>query len=260
MEYPEWGTAGEGGVDGPFHVGTPGGIGAVTSPLGENEDPAQRNGVGGRVVILGADAMLVDALSRTLAELGLTLEGRMSRNGRTGDAEAPPDVVLLDADGPHADPASIAAAMPNAKRIWLSARLDADRIRAAIKLGFDGVVSKNVPAHRFESALRSVLNGDVVIETDGESPPASFDPESETARLVFKSLTTREQEILALLVTGATGTEIARRLSLSPHTVRTHVQSIMTKLQVHSRLEAVAFAVHHGLIATNDRPTGEVAS
>jgi two-component system nitrate/nitrite response regulator NarL len=232
----------------------------MTSPNGETEDPIHDSGTGGRVLILGADAMLVEALSPTLSTLGLTLHRHTPGKTLPANGEARVDVVLLDVDGPHADPASIAATMPNAKRIWMSARLDAERIRTAIKLGFDGVISKNIAAHRFESAVRGVLNGAVVIETDGESPSVLSDPKSETAQLVFKSLTTREREILALLVTGATGTEIARRLSLSPHTVRTHVQSIMTKLQVHSRLEAVAYAVHHGLIAPKEPRPGEVAS
>jgi len=67
---------------------------------------------------------------------------------------------------------------------------------------------------------------------------------------LIKQLTERERQVLQLLAEGSSGVQIAARLSISPNTVRTHVQSILTKLQVHSRLEAAAFAVRHGLIRT----------
>jgi two-component system nitrate/nitrite response regulator NarL len=66
-----------------------------------------------------------------------------------------------------------------------------------------------------------------------------------------QQLTPREREVLALLVEGLSGVVIANRLGISRNTVRTHVQSILTKLQVHSRLEAATFAVRHRLVHTN---------
>ena len=65
----------------------------------------------------------------------------------------------------------------------------------------------------------------------------------------------REREVLGLLAAGSNSAEIARALPVSPNTVRTHVQSILAKLQVHSRLEAVAFATrHHLLVAPSAAP------
>lgn len=61
-------------------------------------------------------------------------------------------------------------------------------------------------------------------------------------------ITTRERQVLGLLVDGASGGEISRRLRVSPHTVRSHIGHILTKLQVRSRLEAAAFAVRYGLV------------
>jgi DNA-binding CsgD family transcriptional regulator len=58
----------------------------------------------------------------------------------------------------------------------------------------------------------------------------------------YPSLTLREAEVLNFLADGTGNREIARRMSISPHTVRTHIQSILSKLQVHTRLEAVAWA------------------
>ena len=63
-----------------------------------------------------------------------------------------------------------------------------------------------------------------------------------------EQLTTREVEVLQLLSEGATSGHMAEQLSVSPNTVRTHVQGILSKLQVHSRLEAAAFAVRLGLV------------
>ncbi len=64
--------------------------------------------------------------------------------------------------------------------------------------------------------------------------------------LLVSTLTPREREVLGLLARGWSGANIARHMAISVNTVRTHVQSVLTKLQVHSRLEAAAFAVRHG--------------
>jgi len=61
-------------------------------------------------------------------------------------------------------------------------------------------------------------------------------------------LTYRELDVVRLLAEGLRGDAIAQRLGISKNTVRTHIQSILTKLQVHSRLEAATFAVRHGIV------------
>jgi two-component system nitrate/nitrite response regulator NarL len=66
--------------------------------------------------------------------------------------------------------------------------------------------------------------------------------------LLVSQLTAREKEVLGLLVEGTNSARIASQLGISSNTVRTHVQSILTKLQVHSRLEAATLAVRHGLV------------
>jgi two-component system nitrate/nitrite response regulator NarL len=77
-------------------------------------------------------------------------------------------------------------------------------------------------------------------------------PADRFVELLSSSLTPRERQVLQMLARGNGGKDIARELAISVNTVRTHVQSILTKLQVHSRLEAAAFAVRHGLV---DRAT-----
>ena len=80
-------------------------------------------------------------------------------------------------------------------------------------------------------------------------PRSRFARDEEVSREValVRSLTSRESQILECLVGGAGGSAIARRLSISPHTVRTHVQNILTKLDVGSRAEAVAVARRAGM-------------
>jgi PAS domain S-box-containing protein len=76
-------------------------------------------------------------------------------------------------------------------------------------------------------------------------------PETEPAKEAdspSEGLTFREREVLALLAKGHTTREIAQRLVISPNTVRNHIQQILHKLQVHTRLEAVAHALKHGLV------------
>lgn len=73
--------------------------------------------------------------------------------------------------------------------------------------------------------------------------------EDETnAALLADHLTSREREVLSLLASGATSEMIAAELSVSLNTVRTHIQNVLTKLQVHSRLEAATFAVKYGIV------------
>ena len=69
-----------------------------------------------------------------------------------------------------------------------------------------------------------------------------------TGQSLADELTDREREVLALLAQGLNTNDIAKSLSISSSTVRNHVQNILNKLQVHSRLEAVAYAFEHGLV------------
>ena len=113
----------------------------------------------------------------------------------------------------------------------------------ALQIGFRGYLTKSAPVAQFVNSVHSVLDGQFVMpHRPGPSSDAAQDRDTQ---LLIAQLTARERQVLALLVRGASGSEIAAELGISRNTVRTHVQSIMTKLQVHSRLEAVTFAVRH---------------
>ncbi len=211
-----------------------------------------------RIAIVDADSLFVDAVSPRLESLGMQVQpspkGLLNGQTRPG---IEPDLVLLDADGDDEDSAAwVVRELPNAKRILMSSRLDENGVRTAIQQGFHGAISKDIPIHRFQSAILSVMDGDVVVEVKPSRREWLSDDE-ESARVLSVTLTDREREVLALLVEGASGPEMARRLSVSPHTVRTHVQNVMSKLQVHSRVEAASFAVRHGIVQPKDAQTVE---
>jgi two-component system nitrate/nitrite response regulator NarL len=158
-----------------------------------------------------------------------------------------PDVILVDIGLPDQSGLVVGHRLldelPEAKVIALSAVDDRRTIDEALRLGFHGYLTKETPVARFESAVRSVMDGQVIVPRfGGRLSDADAD-----ASLLSGQLTAREIEVLGLLVAGASGSEMAARLGISANTVRTHVQSILTKLQVHSRLEAATFAVRHGL-------------
>jgi two-component system nitrate/nitrite response regulator NarL len=173
-----------------------------------------------------------------------------------GDARAlvardRPDVILMDIGLPDqsglAVGAEILASWPSAKLMVLTALESPEAVEMAMRTGFRGYLSKETPVSRFVSAVQAVADGHAVF------PPRSAtitrpSGSTEAIWLLISQLTPREKEVLGLLVEGADGRTIAARLGISRNTVRTHVQSILTKLQVHSRLEAATLAVRHRVV------------
>ncbi|HYY44109.1 MAG TPA: response regulator transcription factor [Actinomycetota bacterium] len=126
---------------------------------------------------------------------------------------------------------------------------------SAVRLGMCALVYSDTPLEQFAGLLMSLTEGSAprrVKVLRGSSRSESAPRPSG----VSSTLTTREKEVLSLLALGLGPREIARRLAMSPNTARTHVQRILTKLQVHSSLEAVAVAVRRGLIP-GQRPDRE---
>jgi two-component system, NarL family, nitrate/nitrite response regulator NarL len=200
----------------------------------------------GHVVIVGADPLFVELVTPELEALGVIVH--TDTTFLAADPLIPdPVVIVVDADGDLEDEAiGLSREMPNAKRVLMSGTLDQAGVRAALRQGFRGAISKDIPLRRFGSAIVEVANGDLVVELEPLRRAAAYD--ADISSVVAASLTRREREVLALLVEGARGPEMATRLSLSPHTVRTHIQNVMSKLQVHSRVEAVAYAVRHHMV------------
>jgi two-component system, NarL family, nitrate/nitrite response regulator NarL len=160
-----------------------------------------------------------------------------------------PAVLLLDAHLPGGDPAQAVAAVRAAsptKVLMLSADARQQTVEAAVASGADGVLAKHEPSRQLITAIRKLADGKESMVVAPEPVRAGRDP-MVAARV--GTLTRREWEILGLLAAGWSNRRIASERRLSFLTVRTHVQSLLVKLGVHSKLEAVAFAVEHRLVA-----------
>lgn len=173
-----------------------------------------------------------------------------------------PDVVLMDLGLP--DQSGLEAGrqilerFPDTKVVALTARGDHGALDEARKAGFVGFITKNSGVSEFVQAVKAVVGGQVALPR--RVSPRNGRVEDDGPALLAEQLTPREREVLALLVQGASGEAISKPLGISPNTVRTHVQSILTKLQVHSRLEAAAFAVRHHLVADSRGATAFLPS
>ena len=119
-------------------------------------------------------------------------------------------------------------------------------------------MTRAVSGRELAEAIRAVAAGYQVILADPPDPPAAADqppdrPERDDhAELLLRSLSGRERQILTLLARGYSNRRIAEVSVLSLNTVRTHVQNVLVKLGVHSKLEAAALAVRQGLVSIED--------
>lgn len=133
------------------------------------------------------------------------------------------------------------------------ARLDTDAFARRVRARWPSLhlVILGMPANGERDSLPLNADGPAVLAALF-APPPEIPSESEEPRnrdvALLRSLTTQERRILVLLGQGRGFRDIADRLSISEHTVRTHLQNLYRKLQVHSRLEVVRLAAQHGLI------------
>ena len=207
-----------------------------------------------RVLIVDDHRLFADAIHVTLTEMGMTVE-RIVTNAEEGMAAAlalRPDLVLLDIGLPDRSGLSVGkdilAQLPDTRVVALTALDDERSVQEALRLGFHGYLTKQIEASHFRRAIASVMDGQVVFPDRLRRRTSQGSSGLSGTELMARQLTTREIEVLQLLAEGASSGQIAERLHVSPNTVRTHVQGILSKLQVHSRLEAAAFAVRHALV------------
>ena len=169
-----------------------------------------------------------------------------------------PNVVLMDivfkGDGMTGIEATrrIKEASPSTKVVIMTAH-DEDRLLVeAVEAGASGFLSKDEAAEEVLAAAKSAADGEVLIDpatlTRLLAQVAREREAHREAQMLLDDLTDREREILQLLAEGMRNDGIAQKLFISPQTVQTHVRNILGKLRVHSKLEAVAFAVKHGAI------------
>jgi RNA polymerase sigma factor (sigma-70 family) len=168
-----------------------------------------------------------------------------------------PDVVLMDIvfkGGMNGIEATrrIKEASPATKVVVMTAHDDERLLVEAVEAGASGFLGKDEAADEVLSAAKAAAEGEVLIDPGTLTRLLHQVAREREARrdalALIESLTEREREILQLLAEGTRNDDIAQRLFISPQTVQTHVRNLLAKLQVHSKLEAVAFAVKHGAI------------
>jgi two-component system nitrate/nitrite response regulator NarL len=164
--------------------------------------------------------------------------------------EHQPDLCLLDryfVEGDGIDAiGDIHHASACTRVVMLTADHDLDGMLRALRAGAQGYVHKSSQFAVLADAIGRILNGDgVVVEVPGQQVPRPS--EYAAARRLAALLTARERECLGLIVEGLGTDAMAKRLGISHTTVRTHSQRLLTKLGVHSRLEAASFAVRYSL-------------
>jgi DNA-binding NarL/FixJ family response regulator len=210
---------------------------------------------GTTVVIVDDHTLFAEAIKWALEQRGARVVGVA---GDAADALAMveherPDLVLLDLGLPGASGLSvgetIAEEYPETKLVAVTGLRSPRMARRAIGAGFHAYLTKDTPMRQFVVAISAVLEGQMVLSRRmAQAASDSMSPEEHEAASLAELLSEREREVLALLVQGLSSRDMADRLSIARNTVRTHVQSILTKMQLHSRLEAAAYAVRFGLV------------
>ena len=160
------------------------------------------------------------------------------------------DVVLLDQRLSEVGVATcvrrVRGVSPASRILMLSASPNEAAAVVALEAGCAGVVSKTLSLDDLVGAVRAAADGE--LRLDPEMLARLVPRLSRSYRAPGADLTLREREVLRLVAEGMSTSDMAGRMFVSPNTVRNHVQSILTKLGVHSKLEALVVATRAGLL------------
>jgi DNA-binding NarL/FixJ family response regulator len=141
---------------------------------------------------------------------------------------------------------------PETQVVVMTAHEDERLLVEAVEAGASGFLRKTEGVDELLGAIRSAAAGEILVDRVALArllPQVARERERRRdAQLLLSQLTDREREILTLLSEGLRNDDIAAKLFISPQTVQTHVRNLLGKLGVHSKLEAVAFAVRNGAI------------
>lgn len=166
------------------------------------------------------------------------------------------DVAIIDLDLPDGDGAQLIGelhqANPQAMALVLTASAEQGRHARAVEAGAAGVLHKSMYIRDIIGAVRRLEAGEALLSANevGEMLRLADQQRAhdEEVRQAVGSLTPRELEVMQALAEGLSDTEMADRLYVSVGTVRNHVASVLVKLGVHSRLQALVFAARQGIV------------
>lgn len=213
-----------------------------------------------RVVLIDDDAHMRRVISQELlGDLRINLLGqaRSVKEGRRLISQQEFDVMLVDlnlGDGTGFDLIEYMKSVhPMAEAVVISAMEDEQHALHAFELGATGYLVKNSWFGNFSQAVLQVVNGGASITPNlARRLLGKFDNVQRTDQIPHmgrekERLSEREKEVLKLVAAGYTSGEIGSRLTISTQTVNAHIKNIYSKLQVHTRAQAVSFAALRGL-------------
>ena len=209
-------------------------------------------------------------LVRTGFRLFLETQDDLEVVGEAGDGEEAielahdlrPDVILMDIrmprmDGVEATARLTASGLTPPPRVLVLTTFDLDEyVFGALRAGAAGFLLKDAPRERLVEAIRVVHAGEALLSPSitrrlVEDFAARTDPLEPSAALL-EELTPREREVLVLVARGLSNGEIAKRLVVTEATVKSHVGSLLMKLGLRDRVQAVVFAYEHGIVIAGD--------
>jgi DNA-binding NarL/FixJ family response regulator len=213
-----------------------------------------------RVLLVDEHTAIREALASTFEGAGFALVGQAGSLAEARrmleEVEQEIDVAIVDLglpDGYGADLIpQLREANPQAQALVLSATLDRANMARAVERGAAGILNKTAHLEEVVEAVRRLRAGETLMPLEEVVELlryAGSEREHEyEARKAIETLTYREREVLEALTEGLGSEGIAERLSISVRTERNHMSSILAKLGVHSQLQALVFAVCHGLV------------
>jgi DNA-binding NarL/FixJ family response regulator len=165
--------------------------------------------------------------------------------------ETRPDIVLMDVRMPTVDgitaTAQLLGELPGTRVVMLTT-FDLDEyVVDAFRAGASGFVLKTAPPPQLVAAIRTVHTGDALIAPASTRRLIEHGARPDAAGPELDVLTARERDVLALLARGLSNAEIADTLVVESSTVKSHVASLLAKLDVRDRVQAVVYAYEHGL-------------
>jgi len=212
-----------------------------------------------RVLVVDDHEMFSEALELLLGRQPdvLLVGSARSANEAMQMLDAAPDVVLMDLDMPGTNGIEatrrIREAIPDVKIVLLTAVQSPEIIADALAAGACGYVPKTRAVDELLDVVRRAAAGEMVMpERDLAAVIEQLQgPRPSQGEMALRRLTPRETEILQGLAAGETASQIAASLGISALTVQSHVKSVLAKLGVHSKIEAVTLAWRHGLASTS---------
>ena len=207
-----------------------------------------------RVVLVSPHALPRLGIVRLLESMdgiAVVAHAATADDARRLAGEYTPDVMLVDGELASEDGMNlvidIKRDIPHVRVLLLAERAAQIQVESALEAGCDGFTLKDISLVELQSTIERVSNGDTVLHPDVASVIARR--LAANGKEKPNTLTPRQREILRLLALGLENKQIARRLGIGVHTVKTHVSRVLAKLGVASRTEAVVVALRDRLIA-----------